>query len=305
MENIFKKLTEEIKQQLMASLSVKENQDLIVETKAKTDTGNFKFIASTPAVDRQGESIDQGGWELENYLKNSVLLWAHDYSQPPIGVVDKIGLENGNLVIEGRFAPTDFAQQIRKLYDLQMVNTVSVGFIPKEMNGNIITKSELLEVSVVPVPANPQAVSIRQLTEAGIQLEMLKTKGFEIKEVETEQKPENKTSDLETQLKELQAEITSLKAGRVLSEKNRTLIKNTIDGLSAVTIALTELYDATEGDKQVNLPSQEGETAKIKLGAEDIKAMDQWLLIKRLTGTAVTALSEAGAVLNKKINAQK
>lgn len=381
MNEIFKKLTEEIKLQLNTNLQTKEAQEVITETKAKSDSGNFKFIASTPAVDRQGESIDQTGWELENYLKNSVLLWAHDYSQPPIGVVDKIGLENGNLVIEGRFAPTEFAQQIRKLYDLQMVNTVSVGFIPKEMNGNVITKSELLEVSVVPVPANPQALSLRQIKEAGVELEMLKTKGFEIEFKDTEQKgavqdrldamenqtfdsvqekwdnvddvyeivqafcgvylqPETKPEQFKELLLEAAAMLTALaenpegedmaeksivaaavkaekfkliefqkvKAGRVLSEKNRTLIKSTIDGLTATKDALQELYDATEqGDKKVDPPSQkEGETKTNNQFSEaDIKAMDQWLLVKKLTGAAATALSEAGAIVNKTLDAQK
>ncbi len=384
MQDIFKKLTEDLKAQLFASLSTKENQDLIIETKAKTDTGTFKFVASTPAIDRQGESIDQKGWDLANYLTNPVLLWAHDYTQPPIGVVDKAGMENGNLIIEGRFAPTDFAQQIRKLYDLKMVNTVSVGFIPKEMNGNIITKSELLEVSVVPVPANPQALSLRQVEEAGVNMEMLKTKGFEPKfettaDVQDEKgavadrlaametitfdtmqekwdnvddvydiisafcgvylQPETKPEQFKELLLETAGMLTVLandpegedmaekslisaavkvekfkhieflkvKAGRVLSEKNRTLIKSTIDGLTATQGALQELYDATEqGDKQVDQPLEnKGEETKkqIQLSDEDIKALDQWLLVKKLTGAAVTALSEAGAVANKKLAA--
>lgn len=342
-KEIFKKLSEEVKSQLELSMATKEVQEVIVETKAKSDSGNFKFIASTPAIDRQGESIDQNGWELENYLKNSVLLWAHDYTQPPIGIVDKIGMENGNLVIEGRFAPTDFGQQIRKLYDLQMINTVSVGFIPKEMNGNIITKSELLEVSVVPVPANPQALSLRQIQEAGVELEMLKVKGldFGIEIKDTEQKApiegetckmpdgadgtmemntegemvcvpvvmEESKSQLEVKIKDLETEITSLKAGRVLSEKNRTLIKSTIDGLTATKDALQELFDATDqGDKKGDPASEkEADETKTKnqFSEADIKAMESWLLIKQLTGTAVTALSAAGAVVNKKIDAQK
>lgn len=372
MNEIFTKLTDQIKTEIEKSLQAKEMQALIVETKAKTDSGNFKFIASTPAVDRQGESVDQAGWELDNYMKNPVLLWAHDYTQPPIGVVDKAYMENGNLVIEGRFAPTDFGQQIRKLYELQMVNTVSVGFIPKEMNGNIITKAELLEVSIVPVPANPQALSLRQLKEAGVELDMLKTKGLEIQAVEEKSavadrlaamqsetfdtvaekyekvdevylaisafcgvylQPETTTEQFKELLLETIQILTAIandekkdgmeekniiaaaiksekfkliefqkiKAGRVLSEKNRTLIKDTIDGLTATKNALQELYDATEqGEKQVTLPSNEGETKnKTQYSDEDLKAMENWLLVKKLTGAAVTALSEAGAIANK------
>jgi phage head maturation protease len=43
------------------------------------------------------------------------------------------------------------------------LKTVSVGFIPKERdpeNQRIITRAELLEVSFVPVPCNPNALSL-------------------------------------------------------------------------------------------------------------------------------------------------
>ena len=37
---------------------------------------------------------------------------------------------------------------------------MSVGFIPKTRSGNIITSAELLEISVVPVPANQEAIRL-------------------------------------------------------------------------------------------------------------------------------------------------
>lgn len=304
---IFKKLNEDISKKINEIFATKEMQDQIASIKAASDTGSFKFIASTPAVDRQGESIDQSGWELDNFLKNSVLLWAHDYSQPPIGVIDKIGLENGNLIIEGRFAPTDFAQQIRKLYEMKMVNTVSVGFIPKEMNGNIITKSELLEVSIVPVPANPQAVSLRQVQEAGIDLEMLKVKGFnfEVKEAETEQpkveNPKPEEEALKAQIKNLEIENAELKAGRVLSEKNRTLIKSTIDSLQASVAALTELHDATDQGskgKEADNTAPKNE----KSNTEGLAEFEAWVKnqdLQRVLRLANTATSEVLAKFNQ------
>ena len=336
MDEVIKKLTEEFKAQMLGVLQTKEMQDVITSTKAASDTGTFKFIASTPAVDRQGESIDQNGWELDNFLLNPVLLWCHDYSQPPVGVIDSVVKENGNLVISGRFAPTDFAQQIRKLYDLKMINAVSVGFIPKEMVGNVVTKAELLEVSVVLVPANAQALSVRQVKELGINVELFKTKGIELTVKEEEKAAqegdpckmpdgsdgvmgmedgqmvcmlpvqEESKAQLEAKVKDLETELTSLKAGRVLSEKNRTLIKTTIDGLQATMTALQELYDATDAQGGKSAEAlQEAET-KIKK-AQDFpeEAMQNWLLQKQVLGAVVTALSEAGANLNKKIKSQE
>lgn len=140
----------------------------------KEDTGNgtFEVIASTESVDRQGESILLEGWDLKNYMNNPVILWGHDYWSLPIGKATDVSIADGQLVVKGIFASTEFAQQVRKLYDEGIIKTVSVGFIPMQRQGNVITQAELLELSFVPVPANPDAVSLRKMQEVE---EMLKT----------------------------------------------------------------------------------------------------------------------------------
>ena len=64
------------------------------------------------------------------------------------------------------------------------MKTVSVGFIAKKRDPNnpkIITEAELLELSFVPVPCNPNALSLnKEMLDAMIE------KGL-IKEVEDEQ----------------------------------------------------------------------------------------------------------------------
>ena len=52
---------------------------------------------------------------------------------------------------------------VRRLYDEKIVQSVSVGFIVKgrdPVDNSIITAAELIELSFVPVPANPEAVDI-------------------------------------------------------------------------------------------------------------------------------------------------
>lgn len=127
--------------------------------------GDFEVIATTDAVDRDGEIIKADGWELANYQQNPVILWAHDYKIPPVGAVTSIERMGNGLKVKGVFAKTDLGQELRKLYDDGMLRTVSVGFIPKERQGNTITRAELLEVSFVPVPANPQALTLRRMAD--------------------------------------------------------------------------------------------------------------------------------------------
>ena len=128
--------------------------------------GDFWAIASDETPDRTGDIVKANGWDLENYKKNPVLLWAHDYSMPPVGKALDIQVSGSKLIFRPEFAPTQMGQEIKQLYEQGYLKTFSVGFIPKEYtinpdtNGYIYTKSELLEVSCVPVPANPNALSL-------------------------------------------------------------------------------------------------------------------------------------------------
>lgn len=183
MNEIARKLTEEVKLKMAAIAAETGYKSLVEATKAATETGSFEVVISTADFDRQGESVSQAGWDLANYKENPVVLWGHDYYSLPIGICDSISVEGGRLIAKGRFAPAEanpFAQQVRKLYDLKIVRATSVGFIALEQNGSVITKAELLEFSFVPVPANPYALSLGQVAKAGLDLAMLATKGLKL-----------------------------------------------------------------------------------------------------------------------------
>jgi len=72
-----------------------------------------------------------------------------------------------------------------------MVKTVSVGFIPKqrqEDNRRIITSAELLELSFVAVPCNPNALSLdqKQLMKKGIESGILQEEKSELEAFKAE-----------------------------------------------------------------------------------------------------------------------
>ncbi len=142
--------------------------------------GTFKVIASTSSIDRDGESIAVEGWSFDNYMKNPILLFGHNYwdMHAIIGAVTNLTVEGKDVIAEGVFADTPEGQYIQKLYDDGILKTVSVGFIPLERNANVITKAELLEISFVPVPANPEALAMAKTIKALMDFEhkFLKTK---------------------------------------------------------------------------------------------------------------------------------
>lgn len=118
-------------------------------------------IASTQMPDRDGEVILQEGWDLTNFKMNPVLLASHNYHEFPIGKVTDIMVENNQLIFKAIFSEaTQAAKEAYALVKEGILSTFSVGFIPREYDasGAVISKAELLEISLVSVPANAQAV---------------------------------------------------------------------------------------------------------------------------------------------------
>jgi HK97 family phage prohead protease len=129
----------------------------------KKAAGVYTFTGSTDTVDRVGDVVEQN-WDLENYKKNPVLLYAHDYSQLPIGRTNPY-MDQGKLKFDVEFVPKEiypFAGTVEAMVELGFLNAVSVGFKPLDMDGTRIKRSELLELSIVPIPANAEALIERK-----------------------------------------------------------------------------------------------------------------------------------------------
>ena len=131
--------------------------------------GALTFVASTGEVDRHGDIVSPDGWRLDEYRRNPVLLWAHDYRQPAIGLSEAVWSDGRALLARMQFAPTEFAQEVAGLYRQGFQRGVSVGFRPVRFEerrdarsgaflGIRFLEQELLEISAVPVPANSHAL---------------------------------------------------------------------------------------------------------------------------------------------------
>lgn len=125
-------------------------------------------VASTEVVDRYGDVVKQDGWELENFKKNPVMLWSHNYNEPPIAKIVNIEIRDGKLMFEAQFPEkglNELADKVFELYKAGFLNAFSIGFLPKEYEPNehggyTYTRNELLEISAVTVPANQEALSL-------------------------------------------------------------------------------------------------------------------------------------------------
>lgn len=141
-----------------------------VTTKAiDAQAGLYELMASTESVDRQNDVLVSTGADLSNYRRNPVVLWAHDYSRLPVARAVEIDAVPGvGLRAKMEFAPAGVDAHIdavRKLWELGFLNAASVGFTPKAgtptgKGGTRYTDWELLEFSIVPIPANADALRL-------------------------------------------------------------------------------------------------------------------------------------------------
>jgi HK97 family phage prohead protease len=149
-----------------ASSEVLLRKEFVSEIEA-TDDRKIKFVISTGDPDREKDIISPEGWSTSNYLQNPVVLFAHDYASLPVARATSVKLENGNLIAEAEFADeklNPMAEQVYQMLKQGYLRGASVGFRPldftyNEQRGGVdFAKQELLEFSVVPVPANPGAL---------------------------------------------------------------------------------------------------------------------------------------------------
>jgi HK97 family phage prohead protease len=104
---------------------------------------------------------------LGRYMENPILLWQHgmsDNGSIPIGRAENLTIGESTIVADFVFADDPFAQRIFNLYEGGFLRGFSIGFVPfeaeKRDDGSVdITSWELMEISGVAIPSNPDALA--------------------------------------------------------------------------------------------------------------------------------------------------
>jgi phage head maturation protease len=152
----------------------------------KSDSPILDFISSDETLDRYDEVICTSGWRLDTYRQNPVFQNAHQHDD----IIHTLGraLQTDLRQVNGRTAlvqTIQFATDVNPiariahgLYSGGFLHSVSVGFIPirwedAPSDPSTLTsqpstqqlrrkylEQELLEVSAVAIPANPNALAL-------------------------------------------------------------------------------------------------------------------------------------------------
>jgi HK97 family phage prohead protease len=145
---------------------------VVHKTHVSTSSG-LEFVLSDASPDRMGDVIVADGWDLTNFKRNPVALFNHN-SNFIVGKWANLRVVGDELRGDLQLAPKGTSpriDEIRALVEADILKAVSVGFMPKDseplikgdkngVNGLRFKSAELVETSLVAVPANPNALAI-------------------------------------------------------------------------------------------------------------------------------------------------
>ena len=219
---------------------------LNIDRETDSADGRMRFLMTSDALDRDGEVVDPDGMLADSFMRNPVFLYGHDSYAPPMGRIVSLTRTGAGWEAEVEWADAinPFAAMIKAYYDAGFMRAVSIRFIPKEWEtGNPdedgytykFTKWELLELSAVTIPSNPEALRVRSACEGPVRQWI---KGLQAAMDTPENKPETKAESAEAPAN-TPAPGDGENAGVSLS----TLIKRTRGRLAGIKAALKSCYD--------------------------------------------------------------
>jgi hypothetical protein len=125
-------------------------------------------VITTSSADRAGDVVAPAGIaNVDEFLLNPVVLWAHQRALPPIGTCLALDVQPHRVVAVTKFAAgVPLAEDVFRLYEQGVLRGWSVGLLPRRASprpgrrGTRIDEWDLLEYSAVPVPENPEALTL-------------------------------------------------------------------------------------------------------------------------------------------------
>jgi len=275
------------------------NSEIILSAdKTLADKRQIRVIAASGKGDRQGDIVKVDGIDLSNYKKNPLVLWAHDSFALPIGkAVDMYVNGKNQLEMVFEFADAEtyaFADTVYKLITKGFIKGVSIGARVKEAEwiknddnqiiGRLYKALELLEVSIVPVPADSKALitAVKSGSMTDLEFEEVLAKSLDVpldlptentvsintdggvatKTLANDEEDPEMKEQLAALEKRLEALETLLKAQATTGESASKTLESMTSMLQAVQSAITKNDPAAATAALKNAPGSAGEIAK-------------------------------------------
>jgi HK97 family phage prohead protease/HK97 family phage major capsid protein len=242
--------------------------------------------ANTSEKDRTGDIVLPEAWTkgIDNFRRNPILLYQHDHGKP-IGRVNSVTVDKKGIFVEANVSEAAERQHgVKTLISDGVLKSFSVGFRVKDADYDkrtdtfFIKDVELLEISVVSVPANQNSLfSIRKSFENDSAYEDFKNKFVVAESESTEEKElkENSNEDKEVVIEDPMKQIPFV---NLLGEDTAKITTKTyvvINGVRYKTVKIATAdntnFEFVECDVNGNLKDK-----TITASALEITVLNYW-----------------------------
>lgn len=310
----------------------------------------FTFVVSDESVNKYGTRVLNAGINLEEFRKNPVLFWNHKRDEEtmfgssnknhyPIGRWENLRIEEGKMIADAVLDLNDTTGKkvAQKIQD-GFIKAASIGiavtgvsdseeFLLKGQTRPTITQSQLLEISIVDIPANGNAMRLSYEGEIlrldDKESEEKLNKMLPIMENKTEQKTSVDAAEVATNaVQKFWAKIKetfnlSPKEEGTTTDQAETIVKEAFVQLKAdfegfekpETVDNTELINelkASNDQLKASFEEMKEELIQLKGKKGGSTPNDEAPMSQKKTPVALSAheksLQSAGNFFNKKLN---
>lgn len=222
-----------------------KNMSLVLEVKSLDSKNRIirGVVGTTGNLDRHGDTVNPDGWILENFLKNPVIFVNHNSWNLPIGKAINVEKVENGLIFDIQFSKTlPKATEVWGLVEEGIMKAWSVGFIVLDWgrpgDEYTIMKQELLELSIVGLPANPDAMSPE------------KSKSFKALQEFIESHGEKRENHLEAEDVELPEDVEEETEEEKKKNEDDNLYNKLLERIESLETEVKELREAQEKNLQ-------------------------------------------------------
>jgi HK97 family phage prohead protease/HK97 family phage major capsid protein len=244
---------------------------------ASTKSLKIAGYANTVDKDRAGDIVFPEAWAkgIDSFRRNPILLYQHDHNKP-IGKVNIVTVDKKGIFVEASISESAERQHgIKTLINDGVLKSFSVGFRVKDADYDkrndtfYIKDVELLEISVVSVPANENSLfSVRKSFETDTDYSEFKSKFVKEEEAEEPKEIAFVPSD----------PLKPIPFINLLSETTAEIKADSfvvVDGVryktSRIATADNPLFEFIKSDVEGNLSD-----TKLEVLATDITVLNPW-----------------------------
>jgi HK97 family phage prohead protease len=252
------------------------------EVKAAPEENAIVSYITTKTKDRDNEIVDPEGAILDDYRKNPVVLWGHNYSarELPLGKNLWIKQDEKGLIAKTQYYLKDnFAKRVYEYRKDGFPLAESIGFIPLDWEDFDEKKAAdndgarrkynkwlLLEYSDVVVPSNPDAVAIA-MKQGLVTEEQAKELMVEL--------PEDLPEEKEIEIEDVADDATTNESTEVKLEDSEPDNESVTEENSEVKIekveSSSEEWSTAEEEKEVTKPEVTENYIRIPVSGEEGK----------------------------------